>query len=209
MPSHFRLLCGSALGLALVLSGCSSSTSPATFADPLKTAASAAALDSALTADAVVSFQALSGSMQASPQIIQRAAGMMTTLRLSKPDGNRYTALASQARALRQVVPTFASIGATGLFPDTLLGAVFSWDTNSGTYYRSATTGGPSAGIRFLLYAINPVTGLPVTPLNQIGYADLRDTGTGNPAQLTIDIKSTDGLTTYLHYVFTGSGSSS
>jgi hypothetical protein len=198
---------GAALGLALVLGGCSSSTAPASLKDPLATAAQAAALDSAFGSPVLASFQSLGSSIHAAPPVVQPAVRALGVVRPQLgPD--HYAALAAAGRTLRQVVPSFASFGAT-IFPDTLLGSVFSWDPNLQSYYRSSTTGGPTNGIRFLLYAIDPFTDEPATPLNQVGYADLLDESSGGTARLEVQVKSADGSITYLDYTFSGSGTSS
>ncbi|HUL03765.1 MAG TPA: hypothetical protein VLV16_11110 [Gemmatimonadales bacterium] len=205
MRSHIRVLVGLALGATLVLGACSESTAP-TFSDPMATASQAAALDSALGAPAVASFQSLTANIQLAPPV-SRIAGAVRTMSLAQPGRDRYAALARQSQALKQVVPAFATAAATGLFPDSTLGWVFGWDTGSSQYVRVATTGGPTNGVRFLLYEVN-ASGHPVIPLNQVGYADFMDEGTGNVAVLHIQIKSNSGQTTYLDYTFTGSGNS-
>jgi hypothetical protein len=147
MPSPSKIFPAVALGLALALGGCSSSTAPVGFSDPAATAADAAALDSALTASAVASFEALGGSMQLAPPVsgVVRAVSPLMVAPSTK-DG--YVALARQAQALKQVVPSFASAAATSVIADSLYGSVFTWDTGSDAYVRSSTTGGPANGVR-------------------------------------------------------------
>jgi hypothetical protein len=200
-----KALVGLALGSSLILSACSESAAPS-LSDPMATAAQAAALDSALGAPALASFQALGGAIQMAPPV-GRIAGAVRTMSLAQPGKDKYAALALQSQAMKQIVPTFASAAATGLFPDSALGWVFGWDTSTDRYVRVATTGGPANGVRFLLYEVN-ASGYPVEPLNQIGVADFKDEGTGSVAILHIQIKSNSEQTTYLDYTFTGSGNS-
>jgi len=206
MRSHMRAMAGLALGSALVLGGCSTSTAPSTFTDPAVTAAQAAALDSALGAPAVTSFQAVGGQIELAPQV-SRVAGAVRAMSLAQPGKDHYAALAQQSKALGQVVPRFATAAATGLFADSVKGWVFGWDTGQGKYVRIATTGGPSNGVRFLLYEVN-ASGNIVTPPNQVGYADLMDESVGGTATLEIQIKNNAGTITYLDYIFSGSGTS-
>ena len=194
-------------GLALFLSACSSSTAPVSLSDPVATAAQLAALDSAFAAPVVASFQSLGSSIHPPAPVVHAAIGALRTVR-SQAAPKRYTMLATQGRTLQQVVPIFASFGETGIFPPTLLGSVFSWDPSSHSYVQSSTTGGPANGIRFLLYAINPLTDEPSTPLTEVGYVDLLDQSSGGTASLEIQVKSSDGSITYLDYTFTGSGTS-
>ncbi len=202
MSSCHKLVWSAALGYFLALSACNSTTAPVSLADPLATAAQAAALDSAFASPVVASFQALGSRIDATPAppLITGAVG---ALRLAP-----LVSLADEGRALRQAVSSLASLAATGIFPPTLLGAVFSWDPNLHSYYVSSPTGGPSNGIRFLLYAINPLTDEPATPLDQIGYVDLMDESSGGIARLHIQVKDKGETVTYLDYLFSGSGTS-
>lgn len=59
--------------------------------------------------------------------------------------------------------------------PTEVLGITFVWDEQLGEYVASERTGAPTTGVRFILYAVNPVTGVPATPLNEIGYVDIID----------------------------------
>ena len=172
MPLHFRAVLCSALGLALVLAGCKDSTGPVgTLNDPATTGAQAAALDSALAAPAVASFQALGGQIQV-PATARFAASAIRSLAI--PAGqDRYVALARQTRALQQAVPNFATMSAGGIFPDSLLGSVYAWNTDSGHYTRSSPTGGPANGVRFLLYATAAGADHPSLPLVQLGLRGL------------------------------------
>jgi hypothetical protein len=52
--------------------------------------------------------------------------------------------------------------------------------------------------VRFILYAIDPVTGLPAAPLNQTGYVDLVDMSSGTTSAARVIVVS--GTTTYIDY---------
>src|SRR2546426_799941 len=192
-------------GLALFFGGGSSSTAPVSLNDPGAPAPQLAALDSAFAPPVVARFPSPRSSIPPPAPGGPAPLGAPRTGR-SQAAPQRYAMLATQGRTLQQVVPIFASLGATSIFPDTLLGAVFSWDPSTHSYFRSSKTGGPPNGIRFLLYAINPLTDEPSTPLTQVGYVDLLDLSSGGTA--SIEIKVTDGSITYLDYTFTGSGTS-
>ncbi len=200
MSSCHKLVWSAALGCSLALSACNSTTAPVSLADPLATAAQAAALDSAFASPTVASFQALGSHVNTTPAppLITGAVG---ALRLAP-----LVSLADEGRALRQLMPSLASLTTTGIFPDTLLSAVFAWNTAWSKYTLLSHSGGPSNGIRFLLYAITPGTDQPATPLNPIGYVDLMDESAGGIARLHIQV--TDGAVTYLDYLFSSSGTS-
>lgn len=61
--------------------------------------------------------------------------------------------------------------------PDIFEGVTFEWVEGLGEYTPGERAGAPANGARFILYAVNPITGLPVTPAidNEIGYLDITD----------------------------------
>ena len=198
--------CGIGLGLGIVvlLSGCGSATN-ATLSDPAATSAQVAALDSAFDAPALGSFQAMGSSITPAPPIAQMAARAIRVVRVQS--GGNYANLAAMSKTIRQFVPAFAAISQSAIF-GSLDGSVYTWNTSSNAYQQTATTGGPSNGVRFILYAIDPLTGVPSSPLTQVGYVDLMDESTGSAAILHVKVNNTGGTVTYLDYTFTGSGSS-
>ena len=80
--------------------------------------------------------------------------------------------------------------------PAEFLGKTFIY--SGGSYVVSAQTGAPANGVRFRLYAIDPVTLLPAVPLNQTGYVDLIDLSSGATSAARVIVVS--GTTTYLDY---------
>jgi hypothetical protein len=68
-------------------------------------------------------------------------------------------------------------------------------------------TGAPASGVRFILYAINPVTEVPVEPLAEAGYADILDESTATANALRLQLVS--GGTTYLSYGVSGAATAS
>ena len=61
--------------------------------------------------------------------------------------------------------------------------------------------------MRFILYAINPVTREPVDPLQEVGYADLLDQSTGSSNSVRVHLVSNN--VTYFDYGVTGSSTAS
>jgi len=86
--------------------------------------------------------------------------------------------------------------------PDTLYGAVFTWNPDSARYLRTQTTGGPVNGVRYVLYAVHPITGDIVVPLVPIGVVDLLDESTPITGILHVVVEDTLN-TTYLDYTAT------
>ncbi|HEU4700131.1 MAG TPA: hypothetical protein VFS40_13190 [Gemmatimonadales bacterium] len=197
-----------AAGLALALAACGESA-PSTF----DASATAADLDAAMAAfenPVVMSFSAFSGGMDAATGGSSAALG---SLALHRAPGAPFAGAKAFAAAAR----TFAAGGGTatpaaGLsassaaIPPAVLGKTFVYDEAQAQYVVSDRTGGPGNGVRFVLYAVNPATGQIVSPLNEIGYADLVDLSSGSTTSARLSIVS-DG-TTYLEYTASGSTTS-
>lgn len=82
---------------------------------------------------------------------------------------------AAAAVALRQLSRSLSDPRAGPIINDALYGIAYEWDEIELEYVLSATETGPANGVRFLLYAINPFSGNPSTPLTVVGYVDLMD----------------------------------
>jgi hypothetical protein len=95
----------------------------------------------------------------------------------------------------------------TAAIPAEYLGVTFVYDVATDGYVASDLTGAPSGGVRFLLYAVNPVTGLPIEPLVEIGYADITASETASSSTVRIIVVS--GGVTYLDYAVAASGGTS
>jgi hypothetical protein len=92
--------------------------------------------------------------------------------------------------------------------PAEYAGRTFVWDVDADQYVASDLPGAPSNGVRFVLYAVDPVTGQPVEPLVPIdGYAQLTMTETSSSATVRITVVSAD--VTYLDYSVLLSGNAS
>ncbi|MEN8376870.1 MAG: hypothetical protein ABFS34_15685 [Gemmatimonadota bacterium] len=96
------------------------------------------------------------------------------------------------ASALLPNLSATSSVGAEPIFPSNLLGKTFVW---GGTGYVPDDTlpGAPANGVRFIAYAINPLTRLPVEPLVEVGYLDLTDDGSPASTRLGILLVDTSG----------------
>jgi len=187
---------------ATALAGCSGdpvSPQPAAIADPVGLNSDVASLSTPLAGSVFQSFATLtSSSISARTTTV---LGAMTPSRLALV--SREAAAKKQALAIKSLRPSFltAPTGAGSLIPDTLWGRVYVWDTSTHSYVEGAATGGPATGIRFTLYAINPLTNQPAVPLNPIGYADLTDESTDTDYRLAVLVAN--GTTTYADYLVT------
>jgi len=85
--------------------------------------------------------------------------------------------------------------------PTGVAGKTFEYDLATGTYVASSRPLLASNTVRFILYAIDPVTLAPVNPLVETGYVDLIDKSTGTTQLAEVVVVS--GATTYLDYTIT------
>ena len=93
---------------------------------------------------------------------------------------------------------------ALAVLPAEVLGKTFEYNSGTAQYEATARTGAPANGVRFILYAVNPVTQVPVEPLTEAGYADVLDESTATANSVRLQLVS--GGVTYLDYGVTGIG---
>ncbi|MGH7499810.1 MAG: hypothetical protein ACREL3_13280 [Gemmatimonadales bacterium] len=191
----------SAVLVAIGLTGCSQSEAPSDFnPDGMSSDLGSAqvAFDSPISASFDASGGEIAGTLgAAAPVVVSPAIAML------HPSTARDYA-ASMARLLPSArSPISAAVIA---IPATVLGTTFVWDADSGAYVASDLTGAPAKGVRFMLYAVNPISRLPVVPLQELGYVDLTDVSTGSVK--AIRVLAFAGGVTYLDYTVSGSGTS-
>lgn len=205
LHSATRSLFGVVL-LGLALAGCGGdSTAPDAPFDPAGTNSDVGGMSSAFDSQVMQSYLASSvqigtvvgASVSAAVHAVPNAS-----IARDRSGAMRYAAslARSYVRAQGGLKPSFS----TASVPAEYLGVTFVWDVDSDTYVASDLTGAPSNGVRFLLYAVNPVTGAVVEPLNQIGYADVITTETATSGSIQIRLVS-DGVT-YLDYTVAAGG---
>lgn len=99
-----------------------------------------------------------------------------------------------------QFVRNYALSGSAAepVFPPELLGTTFEWNFVEGHYVPTERAGAPANGLRFILYAIDPLTRAPTDPLVETGYLDLTDEGTASTTRLGLEAVS--GSETLIDY---------
>jgi hypothetical protein len=91
------------------------------------------------------------------------------------------------AARLRALAPSFSSAAPEVIFPADILGTTWVYDPDLGEYVEDeGATGAPADGVRLILYAVNPVLGQVLLPLDEVGYLDLIDESTASADQLRI-----------------------
>ena len=202
--THYARRSLAAAGLALALAGCKNDGAAPSEFNPQGTAADMAAAQDAFASDPTASFAAVGGdislALNGSPLVAGSAA-----LALSRPSkaSERY------ARQIATLVPAgSAGIQASVVaIPSGVAGKTFVWDESTDTYVVSDLSGAPSNGVRFLLYAVDPVTLRPVEPVVEVGYVDVIDQSTATLAD--VRVKVVEGNVTYLDYSVVASATSS
>lgn len=162
-PFWFTRVAVVALALS-ILAACDDSTGPSSQLDPESTAA----LVDELAADYFVGNDAAS-STEYFGEYISMALGAGPLLSASAP--------AEVAGGIPNHLLGNPAYSAPATIPEEYEGVTFVWDDLDGVYIPSERLGAPANGVRFILYAVNPLTGEPVTPIteNEIGYLDIID----------------------------------
>lgn len=103
--------------------------------------------------------------------------------------------------ALAAPRPELSPSDAALIIPVDIRGTTFAWNVDSAGYVASALTGAPAAGIRVLLYTINPTTGQPLLPLSELGSVDLIDESNASSDRLHVILRL--GVSTISDYTIT------
>lgn len=102
------------------------------------------------------------------------------------PDGTEGGVI-GWAEALRANVTELGAASSVASIPPVVMGTTFVYDPETGTYVPDESlTGAPTLGVRFILYAVEPVTQDPI-PETEVGYIDIVD----NSANLIANIGMT------------------
>src|SRR5262245_21762646 len=187
---------------AVLAAACSDSTGPGHFTNPTNTDAALASVDSAFASPAAVSFGAMGQFITPTGLAAAGAAVNATAPRLPRAGQNGPAFAADRVGDLRALASLSPAAPQGPIIPDTLYGSVFTWDSAAGHYVRTPT-GGPTNGVRFILYAVNPITHEIAYPLNPVGYVDLLDESTPTSLKLHIQVKGNGGTPTYIDYLVT------
>jgi hypothetical protein len=191
-----------AAGLALALAGCSKDGSGPSEFNPQGVAADMGAAQDAFASGPTASFAAMgtdiSTVLGASALTSSPMVSMLT--HPSKPSAEYVRKVASLVRSGGPRIQ--ASVAA---IPSELAGVTFVWADSE--YVASDLSGAPANGVRFLLYAVDPVLLRPVEPLVETGYVDVIDLSTAT--QLDVRVRVVQGAITYLDYDVVSSATSS
>lgn len=174
---------------------------PMSLSDPLATTAEMQAVGETFNTTVFESFSALGSDITPAPSA---AATARALIRASQPILARsglgpYSRSVEDAQVLLRLVPTMSAVAAQQIFPPEVLGKTFGW--NGTSYVPTARAGADPNGVRFILYAIDRLTGLPSDPLTEVGYVDLIDESSGSTIALRIRVAGVGGTPVYVNYV--------
>jgi hypothetical protein len=168
--------------------------------DPAGTTSDLGAIEASFESEAMYAFE--SAALEIGGVLNETAAAMAVraapsgVLATGKSGARQYAGrlaglVGQSAGGMRPVSPRAAIL-------EEHLGVTFTRNPETLEYEASDRTGAPANGVRFIVYAVNPISGEPVTPLNEVGYADVEVNETESALSIRLELVSGD--VTYLDY---------
>ena len=189
----------------VALNACGDS-GPETPFNPTGTTEDVGAVHDAFSSDAFASFSTFSMYFDAAlgtAPLVSGSAKAFNFRRTTDAGGLRATATQNARRvaALMQGRVHSSFSASSAAIPSEVAGKTFEY--NGTEYVPTDRTGAPSNGVRFIIYAVNPVTLQPFIPLSEAGYVQITDlSGTSTQAARVVVVSNT---ITYLDYTVTAS----
>lgn len=177
-------------------------TAPDAAFDPVRVRADVDAVMSSFQAAPLESFSALSArfGLEAAPGELAASARDLLALRDARdgsPASQPGRVAANVANDLLALSPQ--AVAGVPVFGQEKLGTTLVYDATLRRYVASSRAGAPANGVRFILYAVNPVTREPLVE-TEIGHADLLDEGRARPSGIGLRLVIVSGTVTYLDY---------
>jgi hypothetical protein len=196
--------------VSVTMAGCSVNSGPDTPFNPAGTSADLDAVGSTFASPTFTSFAALSvhfdAALAGSP-VISASAAALDVRGTSGAHASAASMRAAAVQSARRLTALMSRPAAQGTrasmmaVPAGAAGKTFEYDLATGTYIAGTRPQLASNTVRFILYAVDPVTLLPVNPLVETGYVDLIDKSIGTTQAAEVVVVS--GTTTYLDYTIT------
>jgi hypothetical protein len=184
----------------VALTACGDSGPEAPF-NPTGTTEDISAVHDAFSSDAFASFSTFSLYFDAALGTAPLVTGSASAFNFRRTTNDRElravaTRNARRVTALLQGRTDGSFSAASASIPSEIAGKTFEY--NGSEYVATERTGAPSNGVRFIIYAVNPITGQPVTPLAEVGYVQVTDlSGTTTQAARVVVVSNN---ITYLDY---------
>lgn len=208
--AHYARRFLAALALTALVAGCGGdSTGPDAPFDPAGTSSDIGAVESSFESPAMTGYVSASAAIASvlgeSPAAAAVRVVPTKALLGGQPGARHYAATVAQAyvRPTGGIRPSLS----TAAIPAQYLGVTFTYDAETDQYQASDLDGAPEDGVRFMIYAVNPISGVPVEPLVEVGYADIVTTETASA--LTVQVLLVSAGVTYLDYLVGVTGGSS
>lgn len=191
MRVSFSLRAPATLSLAgsLTLAACSGTTTPF---DPVALSQNADAVMNTMDSSQAMQSMSVLGPKMTTGAPAMGAASFLPAAATSLPMTSQgFPAWAAvQLAAFQRALPSFSVAAPNAvIIPALVLGKTFTYNVGSNSYGLSDATGAPATGVRFILYAINPISHTVATPLNPVGCADVTDEST-SIASLKLHLKA-------------------
>ena len=177
---------GLAAAAALVAVACSSSTAPQPqLSNPQQLSTNLQTVSGVVSSPTFNSFGALrtaSGSPVAAPTV---PGALLGAAPITPPatSTQAYAGAPARLQALRLAAASLGSGIAASVIPPTQLGKTYVWDVTTHAYV--AQSGGPTNGVRVILYAVNSSDQV-IEPTTPVGYVDLLDESTSSTNTLHV-----------------------
>ncbi len=172
--------------------------------DPAGTSEDIGAMQQSFESPVMAGYVAASGAISTAlgPSAAAMAVRAVPTKALVVGTRDGAARLAAAARTAPRSQPAVAA----AVVPAEYLGVTFTYDPETDEYGPSELPGAPADGVRFIVYSVNPINGLPTEPLVEVGYADIVTTESANAASVRVELVS--NAITYLDYTVAFTGSS-
>ena len=188
--------------LSLALTACGGSDPDAPF-NPAGTSEDVQALNATFASPAFASFASFSPyfDLALGPAPLVSTSAQAFNFRRATNAGELRAAAARNAKRVAALTPkaNASFSAASAAIPAEVAGKTFEFSGES--YVPGDRTGAPANGVRFLLYAVNPITFAPMMPLQEVGYVQLTDLS-GSTTQAARVVVVSEG-TTYIDYTVT------
>jgi hypothetical protein len=199
---HYARRSVAALALTVLAAGCGGdSTAPDAPFDPAGTSSDINAMQASFESPATAGFAAAAPAIsvvlgESSAAAAVKAMPTKALIAGGKPGAGHYAATLAKvyARPSGGITPSMS----TAAILDEHLGVTFTRDPETLEYGSSDRTGAPENGVRFIVYAVDPISGAVIEPLVEVGYADIVTTETASSATVRIELVSAD--VTFLDY---------
>ena len=208
---HYAKRTLAALALCALVVGCGGdSTAPDAPFDPAGTSSDIGAMQASFDSPAMAGYVAASAAIgdalgESAAAAAVRVVPTKALIAGGKPAAGHYAGLL--ARTYVEPAGGIRPSLSTAAIPAEYLGVTFTYDVETDQYGPSDLDGAPANGVRFIVYAVDPISGAVIEPLVEVGYADVVTTETASSATVRVELVS--GGVTYLDYAVGATGSAS